>query len=412
MTTETSKVGYQFTPMPKQLTHLLDVNLRSMLFALVDASDYFADEDGWFYRSNADLQIDSAISQNLVKATVDTLFIYSFLEVTCVGKGKKREPNSYRLNKDMFQFFERLDMNSDIHRPENKIRTVDYKGSGYHPSYLDDEPERYLPELVKGRIIWNQINGTKASTTDGTAVPTTESTKELTTDVTKSDNNIDNIETGYIKEYKDNIEDINNIDNVNNIENNNSILNNNILREKKEKLEREMEEGVTEPTTKNEEESPCKYHSMNENPSEANQDSVQGDFQNESSSESSPSPFQSNDEDTRQLEGDACSATQSPLEEAVTGIKTAGLFDDPVPSNQRKPILSVRTALRLWAEEQEANYQSRERTLQNLAMEHPRGFEKYINYLRLYQRPAFQKHIELIHDLAVTWEIDVDLDQD
>ena len=297
MTTDTGKVGYQFTPMPKQLTHLLDVNLRSMLFALVDASDYFADEDGWFYRSNADLQIDSATSQNLVKATVDTLFIYSFLEVTCVGKGKKREPNGYRLNKGMFKFFERLDMNSDIHRPENKIRTVDYKGSGYHPSYLDDEPERYLPELVKGKIIWNQINPSKAITTGDTAVSTTESAKELTTDVTKSDNNIDNIETEYNKEYKDNIEDINNVENVNK----DYVNSNNILKDKldnkKEKLDRKKEEGKTEPMTRNEEEgkeNPIESQLDNKKPSGEDQDCIPGENQGgeakgEGSSHSQPS---------------------------------------------------------------------------------------------------------------------------
>lgn len=417
MTTETSTVGYQFTPMPKKLTHLLDVNLRSMLFALVDASDYFADEDGWFYRSNADLQIDSAMSQNLVKATVDTLFIYSLLEVTCVGKGKKREPNGYRLNKGMFLFFERLDMNSDIKRPENKINTVEYKGSGYHPSYLDDEPERYFPELVKGKIIWNQINGTKASTTDDTAVPKTESTKELTTDVTKSDNNIDNIENGYNIEYIDNIEYTNNTENVNkDLINTNNILKENLDYEK-EKLERIMEEGVTEPMTRNEEEGKENPNGsqFNKKLSGENQDCIPGEVQDGEAKGEGSSRSQSNDEESEQQQKSKnCLTTGNPLEEAVCGIKMVGLFDDQDPSKeiQSKPILSVRAATRIWAEEQEAKYQSRERTLQNLAMDHPLGFEKYVNYLKLNKRPAFQKHKELIHDLAVTWEIDVDLDQD
>lgn len=292
MTGETNKVGYQFTAMPKQLTHLLDVNLRSMLFSLVDASDYFADEEGWFYRSNADLQTDSAMSQNLVKATVDTLFIYSLLEVTCVGKGKKREPNGYRLNKDMFQFFESLDMNTDIHRPENKINTVAYKGSGYHPSYLDDEPVRYLPELVKGKIIWNQTNGTKASATGDTTETTTEPTKESTNDVTKSDNNIDNIETEYNKE------DINNRDNVNNIDNIN-----NILKEKKdkEKLKRDMEEGVTEPNSKNEnegKEDPNESQFYNINPSGENQAPISEEVIDGETYEDCSSQSQSNKEDS------------------------------------------------------------------------------------------------------------------
>lgn len=306
-----STVGYQFTPMPKQLTHLLDVNLRSMLFALVDASNYFADEDGWFYRSNADLQTDTVMSQNLVKATVDTLYIYSILEVTCVGKGKKRVPNAYRLNTNLFRFFERLDMNTDIHRPENKIQTVGYKGSGYHPSYLDDEPERFLPELVKGKIIWNPVNPTNASTTGDTTVPTTETTKELTTDVTKSDNNIDNIDSIYNKEYINNREDIEYKENVNNIEYNNSILNNNILEEKldygkeTDLLEKEFEEGMTEPMTRDEEEGredPNEYQFIYKNLSGNNQDSITGEVQEEGSGEDSSSQSLFIEEDSERQE--------------------------------------------------------------------------------------------------------------
>ena len=201
MTTETSKVGYQFTPMPKQLTHLLDVNLRSMLFTLVDASNYFADEDGWFFRTNELFQLDSALSKNLVIATIDTLFQYSLVEVSCSGTGKGRKPNNYRLNLDSFKFFEQLDMNTDLYRPENKIETVKYKGSGYHATYLDEKPVRYLPELVKGKIIWNPIYPTNASTTADTTVPTTDTTKELTTNVTKSEHNIDNIDSIYNKGF-------------------------------------------------------------------------------------------------------------------------------------------------------------------------------------------------------------------
>ena len=261
MTDNNSTVGYQFTPMPKQLTHILDKNLRCMMFALIDVSNYFADEDGWFFRTNDQLQLDSALSKNLVIATVDTLFQLSLVEVACVGKGKNREPNGYRLNKGMFQLFERLDMNTDLHRPENKIETVKYKGSGFHATYLDDQPVRYIPELVKGRIIWNPVNTTGTSTTDDTNVPTTEPTKELTTDVTKSEHNIDNIDSIYNKEYLNNIDNkdsiynkeyINNIDNRDNIENvnnkdniesdNNKKYNNNILEEKKDLDEKEVED--------------------------------------------------------------------------------------------------------------------------------------------------------------------------
>lgn len=297
MTTETSKVGYQFTPMPKQLTHLLDVNLRSMLFTLVDASNYFADEDGWFFRTNELFQLDSALSKNLVIATIDTLFQYSLVEVSCSGTGKGRKPNNYRLNLDSFKFFEQLDMNTDLYRPENKIETVKYKGSGYHATYLDEKPVRYLPELVKGKIIWNPIYPTNASTTADTTVPTTDTTKELTTNVTKSEHNIDNIDSIYNKEYINNREDIEYKENVNNIDYNNSILNN-ILEEKLDNgeendlLEKEFGKGVTEPMTRDEEEGkedPNIYQVINTNPSGDNQDSILGEVQDGETYEDSSS---------------------------------------------------------------------------------------------------------------------------
>ncbi len=158
-------IGYQFTPIPKQLMHLLDVNLRSMMFALVDASEYFANEDGWFYRTNDQLQQDSCLSKNLVLVTLDTLFQLSLVEVTCYGTGKGRTPNNYRLNTDKFKFFEQLDMNTDINRPENQIKTLTYKGSGYRVSYLDDDPERFVPELNKGIINWKSIKGHQGTNT-------------------------------------------------------------------------------------------------------------------------------------------------------------------------------------------------------------------------------------------------------
>lgn len=311
MTTETSKVGYQFTPMPKQLTHLLDVNLRSMLFTLVDASNYFADKDGWFFRTNKLFQLDSALSKNLVIATIDTLFQHSLVEVSCSGTGKGRKPNNYRLNLDSFKFFEQLDMNTDLYRPKNRIETVKYKGTGYHATYLDDEPVRYLPELVKGKIIWNPVNPTNASTTDDTTVPTTDTTKELTTNVTKSEHNIDNIDSIYNKEYIKNIEDIEYKENVNNIEYNNSILDNNILEEKmdygeeKDLLEKEFGKGVTEPMTRYEEEGkedPNIYQVININPSVDNQDSIPGEVQEEGSCEDSSSQSQPVEEDSERQE--------------------------------------------------------------------------------------------------------------
>lgn len=310
MTNNNSTVGYQFTPMPKKLTHILDVNLRSMLFALIDASNYFADEDGWFFRTNDQLHLDSDLSKNLVIATIDTLFQRSLVEVSCSGTGKGRKPNNYRVNLNSFKFFEQLDMNTDLHRPENKIETVKYSGSGYHATYLDEEPVRYLPELVKGRIVWNPVNHTRTSTPDNTTVPTTDTTKELTTNVTKIEHNIDNINNIYNKEYIDNIDNLNNIEYVNNkdnIESNNNKLsiNNNILNENSERDDKELvrafEEGMTEPMTRNEEEGkedPSEYQ-VNKIPTGDNQEPSGEGLHDEVGQAAGSSPLQPHEEEPR-----------------------------------------------------------------------------------------------------------------
>lgn len=208
--TENNTVGYQFTPTPKQLMHLLDVNCRTMLFALIDDSNYFANADGWFYRTNSDLQNDSKLSKNLVMVTVDTLFRYGIVDVSCIGKGKGKQPNGYKVNTDRFMFFEQLNMNTDIGRPENQIQTIRYKGSGYSPSYLQDNPTRLKPMLKDGVITWIPNNAPNTPTPS----PTKDDTSNITNDVTKSDNNIDSID---------------NIDIKDNIKSKDNLLNNNIL---------------------------------------------------------------------------------------------------------------------------------------------------------------------------------------
>jgi len=221
---ENNTVGYQFTPTPKQLMHLLDVNCRTMLFALIDDSNYFANADGWFYRTNSDLQNDSKLSKNLVMVTIDTLFRYCIVEVSCIGKGKGKKPNGYKVNTDRFTFFEQLNMNTDIGRPENQIETVTYKGSGYSPSYLQDKPTRLKPILKDGVITWIPINAPNTPTPS----PTIDDTNKITNNVTKSDNNIDSID---------------NIDNKDNINNKDNLLYNNKLN--KELKEKEVIEEET-----------------------------------------------------------------------------------------------------------------------------------------------------------------------
>ena len=135
-----SKVGYKFTAIPTQLMYLCDVNVRSALFGLIQLSSEFSDADGWFFRSNEDLQIDVKLSQHLVVATVDALYrkgIVSVKPQSKKKKGMKTPPNYFRVNFDKFKEYESMDFNS-LRNPELVIMTMKYKEKGYKPQYLVD----------------------------------------------------------------------------------------------------------------------------------------------------------------------------------------------------------------------------------------------------------------------------------
>lgn len=53
------KIDFQFSKVPTNLMIALDVNCRSMLFTLCQLASYYEDEDGKFFRTNADLVEES-----------------------------------------------------------------------------------------------------------------------------------------------------------------------------------------------------------------------------------------------------------------------------------------------------------------------------------------------------------------
>lgn len=129
----TNKISYQFTAVPTKLMMLLDNNCRSMLFTLLNLSAYYANENGYFFRSNSDLQAESNLSKNLVIVTIDTLYINGIVDVKCVG-GRGKTANYYKLNFDKILEYEKYSI-EDTKNPNNKIETLKYKGSCYSPSY-------------------------------------------------------------------------------------------------------------------------------------------------------------------------------------------------------------------------------------------------------------------------------------
>lgn len=168
--------NYQFTQVPTNLFILLDNNCRSMLFTLIQLSSFYADEEGWFFRTWEDLGAEANLSLNLCMATIQTLFNEKLIEARPVGFGKGKKPNYYKVNFANFGKYEETSIEDAIKNPDIKIRTVDYKGSNFKLNLVRE---------VVNETVNNVVNKT---------------VKKLV----KSENNIDNI---------------NNIDNAKNVKN-------------------------------------------------------------------------------------------------------------------------------------------------------------------------------------------------
>ncbi|WP_106484275.1 hypothetical protein [Bacteroides sp. Marseille-P3684] len=180
------KVEYQFTQVPTKLMILLDVNCRSMLFTLCQLASHYTKDGGRFFRTNADLALESRLSQKLVIATLDTLYTHGIVEIWSVGKGKGKHANYFKLNLERIKEFERLKMD-ELKNPELQLPMVDYRAKGYSPSYLKKNTQNVSQEIPNDFPRISQI--------------------------TNNINNIENIDNEENKKNIDNKEGINNKEN-------------------------------------------------------------------------------------------------------------------------------------------------------------------------------------------------------
>ena len=88
------------------------------------------------------------MSENLVRATLDTLYRKGLVQIWSVGKGKGKHANKFRLNIGMFKEYEKYTFD-ELKNPELEINTVKYKEVGYSPSYLMDENQDIPQEHPK-----------------------------------------------------------------------------------------------------------------------------------------------------------------------------------------------------------------------------------------------------------------------
>ena len=214
-----STINYSFTAIPTNLFMVLDNNCRSTLFSLIQLSTYYAKEDGYFYRTNSDLEFQTNLSKNVINAALDALYINGIIDVipSAKGQGKKQSGKYFKVNFESFLEFEKLSIEDAMKNEDYKIYTPNYKGT-YTPSFNlegKQQGKKVITTLVKSDNLDTNCNTTLVPT----LVPT------LVTTLVKSDNNINNIEN---KDNKNNI--------YNNINKNNINIYNNILEENSEEI--------------------------------------------------------------------------------------------------------------------------------------------------------------------------------
>ena len=146
-----------------------------MLFALIDLHNLYANPDGWFFRSNKDLQDDADLSQNLVKVVLDTLYRSGIINVSSVGKGKSHTSNRIHINFESFIKYEAYSFNEIRNNPDLRIITLPYKDH-HTPSYCErvgDKESEGVSETLREDI------GEKMTTIlDTTDTPDTSYSKE------------------------------------------------------------------------------------------------------------------------------------------------------------------------------------------------------------------------------------------
>lgn len=131
-------LNYNFIAVPTNLFFALDNNLRNALIVLLQLSSVFADSDGYFFRTNEDLQSDFKMGKNLTIAVLESLYQYGLLQVKSVGftkKNGKRQVNFFRVNTERFKDFEKFHIYTITKNEELHLETVDYKSKDFKVTY-------------------------------------------------------------------------------------------------------------------------------------------------------------------------------------------------------------------------------------------------------------------------------------
>lgn len=180
--TSTNKnLCYSFIAVPTNLFFSLDNNLRNALTVLLQLSSVFADQEGYFFRTNEDLQADFKMGKNLTIAVLESLYQYGLLSVKSVGftkkKGKK-QVNFFRVNTEVFKDYEKYHIYTITKNEELHLNTVDYKAKDFKVTYTADtenssaDVETKVTEEIPTEVVENVSEASETANTDSVETDT------------------------------------------------------------------------------------------------------------------------------------------------------------------------------------------------------------------------------------------------
>ena len=126
------KINYKFIAVPQKLYKVLDNNCKIVMTALIELDSVFADNDGWFFRSNSDLIEETKLSKNLLNAVLVTLNRNNLLEVH--KPNRNVNTNSYRINFDEITRYDSIPF-EELKKIE--IKTLNYKDSEFKVTFTE-----------------------------------------------------------------------------------------------------------------------------------------------------------------------------------------------------------------------------------------------------------------------------------
>ena len=93
----------------------------------------YADEQGWFFRSNGDLVEESKLSKQVLNGALDALLNAGVIDFIPQqqGKGVRQTSRLYKVNFDRFIEFQDISIEERYKNPKYQIVTSDYKQGSF-----------------------------------------------------------------------------------------------------------------------------------------------------------------------------------------------------------------------------------------------------------------------------------------